>query len=235
MIKTRDLVPGIYYNKSRDFQALGRVFEVLYNYAKTGADLVANSYEDTKMLDLLVTTLGFNSKHNYNVDDLVALCNTFIIILKNKGSIKSVEDAITALMNAQHLESAFAVIDRYEKEPGTETTIKMYSIDIYIPEELTDLILLEDLFEYILPAGYTYRFIYSTFVSEPLKTNLDFSSVEDYIKYDTNSNLLSQVGVVTAVEDGNAVNINRPTIGTLDNTPMGISYASVVFRPTLRN
>ena len=228
MIKTKDLVPSIYYNKSRDFQAIGRVFEVLYNYAKTGADLVLNSYEDTKMLDLLAKTLGFNSKHNYNTDDLVTLCNTFITILRDKGSLTSINEAVIALLNAQHIEEQFLVVDSVDNT----THKKTHSVDIYIPKELTDLILLEDLFDYILPAGYTYRFIYATFPSEgALTTNLTVDSITNVIKY--NSNNISQVAVVTEVSDGHSVNIERPT-ATVSPAELGISYASVVYRPVSR-
>lgn len=221
MIKVRDLVPTIYYNKSRDFQALGRVFEVLYNYAKTGTDLVLNSYEDTKMLDLLAKTLGFNSKHNYNTDDLVTLCNTFILILKNKGSKKSIEDSITALLNAQHIESKFYVNDLYN-----ENNVKEHSLEIYIPSDLDDLVLLEDLFDYILPAGYTYRFIYSVFPDTELKTSSYVDSKTNQIIYDSND-----IAEVAYVQEGAKYNIERPTINTSTAKHLGITYASVVFKP----
>jgi len=220
MIKVKNLVPTIYYNKSRDFQVLGRVFEVLYNYAKTGADLVLNSYEDIKMLDLLAKTLGFNSKHNYNTDDLVTLCNTFILILRNKGSKKSIEDAVTALLNAQHIESKFFVNDLYN-----ESGVKEHSLEIYIPSDLTDLILLEDLFDYILPAGYTYRFIYAVFPDTVLKTGSYVESKTNQIKYSNNN-----ISEVAYVESGNKYNIDRPTINTTTANHLGISYASVVFK-----
>lgn len=229
MIKTKNLVPSIYYNKSRDFQAIGRVFEVLYNYAKTNADLILNSYEDVKMLDLLVKTLGFNSKHNYNTDDLVTLCNIFIAILKDKGSLTSVNEAVTALLNAQHVEKNFLVVDSIDYT----TNKKAHSVDIYVPKELTDLILLEDLFDYILPAGYTYRFIYATFPGgdDSITTKTSVDSITNVIKYE-DSNAISQVAVVKAVNDGHDVNITRPT-ATVSPTELGISYASVVFRPTV--
>ena len=227
MIKTRDLVPSIYYNKSRDFQAIGRVFEVLYNYAKTNTDLLLNSYEDTKMLDLLAKTLGFNSKHNYNTDDLVTLCSTFITIIKNKGSLTSINQAITALLKSQHIENTFVVVD---KRADSVSHNKEHVLEIYIPKELTDLILLEDLFDYILPAGYSYRFIYAQFIPDAFNTSTSIESAVNSLKYDSNN--LAQVGVVKSVSgsQGSSINVNRPRI---NNNPssLGISYASVVYKP----
>lgn len=222
MIKTKDLVPSIYYNKSRDFQAIGRTFEVIYNYLKTNTDLVLNSYEDIKMLDLLAKTVGFNSKHTYNTDDLYALCNSFVTILKNKGSIKSIELAVILLLNAQHIESKFYVDDVTDA-----SNKKQHSLDIYIPKELSDTILLDDLFDYILPAGYTYRFIKSTFISEPRNTYAYVQSTGNAQKYEMNDTAF--VAIVT----GSGLNIIRPSINT-EAEPLGISYASVVFLPESR-
>lgn len=227
MIRTRDLVPEVYYNKSRDFQALGRVFEIVYNYAKTGTDLIRNSYEDVKMLDLFAKTIGFNSKHNYNTEDLLTLCNTFITILKNKGSKKSVELSVIALLKAQHLEDSNYYI---EDVVDAVTQVKQHSLDIYVPKELTDIILLEDLFDYILPAGYTYRFIPARFNAHAYITQLtSVDRIKMHEFYD--SNKMAQVGVTSnSVSTNYGYNIVKPTI---DNSvqQLGISYASVVYKP----
>jgi len=222
MIRTRDLVPNIYYDKSRDFQAIGRTFEVIYNYAKTNTDLVLNSYEDVKMLDLLAKTIGFNSKHNYNTEDLYTLCNTFIWILKNKGSKKSVEMAVTAMLNAQHIdERDFLVVDAVDENKN-----KLYELDIYISKELTDLILLEDLFEYILPTGYAYRFI-------PAKFIRDLHMTYAYIEHISNMQSYAMPNLsYVAVVEGSKANISMPTINTTSSSKVGgISYANVVFVP----
>ena len=64
-----DLVPEVYYRESRDFSYLGRLLEIVFNHVKTGSDLVNSNplNEDiySSMLDILSTTLGFESKHNY--------------------------------------------------------------------------------------------------------------------------------------------------------------------------
>ena len=108
MIKTRDLVPEVYYNKSRDFQALGRVLEVLYAYVKTNADLIEglplSDNCDLLMINLLTTTLGFTRKHAYNSNDLMKICKVFSEIVRLKGTKKAIEYLVNSLINAQNID-----------------------------------------------------------------------------------------------------------------------------------
>lgn len=151
MIKLYDKLPEIYFTESRDFQAIARSFEVIYNYIKTNADNVGHlcfdDNFDTQLLNLLTITLGFISKHNYNTRDLFNLCSSFANILKNKGSLKAVEETIKVLLNAQEIDKYFFVdIDKEDRR----------NLLIYLPYELEDIVLLEDVFDYILPSGFTY-------------------------------------------------------------------------------
>ena len=161
MIRTRNIVPDVYYNQSRDFQFLGRVFEVLFNYSKMNVDLakenqLSNNSEDS-LVNLLTKTLGFETKHQYNTQDLKAICGVFNSLIRQKGSIIAIENACKTLMSVQN-KDAILVVDDEEVEHE-----RTHVLDIYVPAELTDLILLEDLFDYILPAGYDYRFIKSAY------------------------------------------------------------------------
>ena len=154
MIKTKDLVPGIYYNQSRDFQLLGRVFEVVFNYLKTNIDLMSGSPLSKNLDDTLIAlatkTVGFNTKHAYNTRDLKSICEVFSSLLKIKGTKTSIENACKTLMYTQNLYGVVNV--------NTSNEDDKYTILIDVPVDLTDLILLEDLFDYILPAGYDFRF-----------------------------------------------------------------------------
>ena len=184
MIKVQKLVPEIYYSQSRDFQFLGRVFEVLANYVKMNIDLVAENplskNSDDKMINLLTTTLGFETKHDYNTQDLRAICNVFVDLVRRKGAKSSIEDACRTLMSVQNLSGYLSVEDEEEEDSITHEHAKTYTINIYIPAELTDLILLEDLFDYILPAGYEYRFIRSLKTPEILNTFKTTSTTNNY-------------------------------------------------------
>ncbi len=175
MIKLYERLPQIYYHKSRDFQFLARVYEVLFNYLKTNVDvtesLVFNENFDISFLNLLALTLGFTSKHNYNTRDLFNLCSSFAKILRNKGSKKSIEDTIKILLNAQRIEKPFSVdFDSEDK----------YNLLIYITSDVKDLVLLEDVFDYILPCGYTYSFIKTDVLQDINSMKLKTASVEKH-------------------------------------------------------
>ena len=38
MIKLQELTPSVYYEQSRDFQFIGRLYDIVLNYIKTNAD-----------------------------------------------------------------------------------------------------------------------------------------------------------------------------------------------------
>ena len=161
-IDVENLLPENYYKGSRDFQLLGRIFEVALNYNKTGADMVLNNIlsdnSDVRILDLVAKTLGFESKHEYNVNDLMALCKSFKKIMLKKGTVEAVEECVNVLLKAQDITSQARVFCDNEDDPS-DPTVKAYNVRILIPQELNDVILLEDMLDYVLPTGYTYNIL----------------------------------------------------------------------------
>lgn len=151
-MKFDKMIPEVYYKESRDFSFVGRVIEVMLNYLKTNVDLVGqypinNNEASSSLIELMATTLGFESKHKYQNKDLVSLCSVFALLLRNKGNKKSIEDAITTLMRSQGIDDTFSI----EADPNED-----YKYVIYVPQKLNDIVLLEDIYEYILPAGWNY-------------------------------------------------------------------------------
>ena len=145
LIKFQDLTPEVYYKRSRDFQYIGRLFDLVLNNAKMNTDIISslplNPDMDPRLLDLLALTLGFKSKHEYNTKQLAALCSIFPFVLRNKGSKLAIETACNALLNAEGI----------TKEASIEVSNQIVSM--FLPSELSDLNLLKDLLNYILPAG----------------------------------------------------------------------------------
>lgn len=148
MIKVHDLTPAVYYNESRDFQLLGRLYDVVINSVKTNADLLYslpysnNSPEE--ITDLLALTLGLQSKHNYNLRQLEAICSIFSYILRNKGTDTAILMACRAILRAEGLNSKVYL----EHDPDD-----YFSLTIYITKQLVDISLLRDILNYIIPAG----------------------------------------------------------------------------------
>ena len=87
MIKLQDYTPDVYYNESRDFQFIGRLYDIVLNYVKTNADLLydlpLSDNSDSQFIELLAFTLGFQPKHKYTAKHLRAICSVFSDILRN--------------------------------------------------------------------------------------------------------------------------------------------------------
>lgn len=205
MIKVKNLVNSVYYNKSRDFQVVGRVLETIFNYLQTEIDLAKylnlTNNTDDKLLPLIATTLGFESKHNYDTNNLKGILSSFSYLLKNKGTKKAIQDALTILLRCQNIDATATVnVDKTTNE-----------VIIYIPYNLQDTILLEDLFNYILPAGWTYNFIKTQYGS-PLSDSYNISDSINWYNF-TNARL-GQVSVGPSINIGNgqvwAKNTLRP-------------------------
>lgn len=193
MIKTQNLVPQVYYDKSRDFQLLGRTFDIVFNYLKTNIDLIYNNplsdNSDERLVDLLALTLGFKSRHNYNVKQLTAMCSSFMLAMRNKGNITGIELAVNTLIQAEGIKNgALILVDS-----------KNNNLNIYIPVELTDINLLNDLLVYILPAGMSCSIIRQQLVETSALTEGAVGSQIVYLHNKT-SDLLGVIGQYSEAE-----------------------------------
>lgn len=170
LIKFQDLTPEVYYKRSRDFQYIGRLFDLVLNNAKMNTDIISslplNPDMDPRLLDLLALTLGFKSKHEYSTKQLAALCSIFPFVLRNKGSKLAIETACNALLNAEGI----------TKEASVE--VSNQTVSIFLPSGLSDLNLLKDLLNYILPAGMSCSIVREATFVPPSSTTL--VSYNDY-------------------------------------------------------
>ena len=191
-MKVDKLVPDVYYKESRDFSYIGRLFEIVFNYMKTNADLIDQDLDsentNSLLLELLKYTLGFESKHDYINKDVIHITSTFIDLLKKKGTREAIEEAILALLNSQKIEDT----------PYITLDNETYTITLYVPEALEDIILVEDLFEYILPTGWTYTIIKTTWLP-------DYNPSDRIVQTDSTNNHSSNkqnAGQIVKVEQG---------------------------------
>lgn len=174
MIRTQDLTPSIYYKESRDFQLFGRLYDIVFNYVKTNVDLMENfpinAHTDSKLIELLARTLGFNNKLNYRNDDLNAICNVFISLMRDKGSLRSIKSLVRTILNVSDINKNHLV--------SMNIASKYPLIEIHVPDVVSnsEIKLLEDVLEYILPIGVCYD-IKTTKVSEVDRGTLNLSDV----------------------------------------------------------
>lgn len=158
MINTLKITPSIYSKESRDYQLIGRLYNAVFNYTKMSIEGVYNlplsPNSDVRFLDLVAKTIGFESKHNYNIENLFALCSSFKKIMWHKGTKEAIEELISVLINSQNIQKLFTV-DVYTN--NNPPLFRPYSVVINVPAELKDIIMIEDVMSYILPAGFVYE------------------------------------------------------------------------------
>ena len=154
----------------------------MLNNAKMNTDIISslplNPDMDPRLLDLLALTLGFKSKHEYNTKQLAALCSIFPFVLRNKGSKLAIETACNALLNAEGI----------TKEASIE--VSNQTVSIFLPSELSDLNLLKDLLNYILPAGMSCSLVQEATLVPPSSTTL--VNYQDYVVNYTNTSKKSK-------------------------------------------
>jgi hypothetical protein len=181
MIKLQHLTPEVYYKESRDFQLLGRLFDLILNAVKTDTDLLytlpLSTNSDEKLLELLALTLGFKPKHQYNARNLKAVCSVFSEILRNKGSIKAIKIACEALFNSMDISQQLD----YDFTKGKDNT----ELNLYIAQDFGDITLLNDLLSYILPAGMSCNIIREFHILTDSNTNIGISDLVTKSKINT--------------------------------------------------
>lgn len=203
MIKLQDFTPEIYYKQSRDFQLLGRLYDVVLNSVKTNADAlyslpIADSTMQTRRLDLLAYTLGFTPKHNYTNTQLAAVCSVFPKLLKLKGSIAAIQLLGDTLLSSEGITDKFNCIVE-------GTTVKLF-----VPSTLSSVTLLNDLLDYLLPAGMSCVIARASLESVLIATEVEIpTKVHIFKKCD-----LTDLSVVPSITDDskeNSANFTSPT------------------------
>ena len=224
MIEVDKLVPTSYYENSRDFQVLGRLFEMVLNYSKTNADLVLGTIVSDNMnlelVELALYTLGFFKKHNYPNTDLLILAKIFKSIMKIKGTKSAIEYCVYLLLRSQHIEEEFELTINNLVDTTRDVTKdcnELYTIDLRLPTKVKDTILLDDLFDYILPAGYTYNIYYTLLSTTTLKDI--YKTTADVTFASGNNSLAIFAGVYSTETDNKSrtyrtVVVNKDSIGS---------------------
>lgn len=210
MINLKNLTPKVYYQQSRDFQFIGRLYDIVLNAAKTNTQLIenvpiSNNLNSNQFLDLLSYTLGFKTLHEYNSEQLKAICGIFSLLLKYKGSITAVILATKAILNASGIKESIS----YNFENN--------NLQVSIPASLKDLSLLRDLLYYILPAGITCELVTSTPIKYEAKTYPKFKSSTNTQKFDESdlSKVISETEFVGLVQSPIGRIVNTTVVGEI--------------------
>lgn len=224
LIRVQDNVPECYENESRDFQLIGRLYDCVVNGVKFDIDTMLNLTDTLKcnqcVLQLLQTKLGFFSDAVLTNTELRYTLSAFPTIIKNKGSLRGIKQAVYVFLKANHLTSS-AMISITQKDD-----VNPYSIVIGINAPIMSTTLLDEIFRYILPTGYTVSYLFYTNISgdELFKLSVEANAI--FVSNTINSRV--RAGTHDSI-DGEALtfnNISDHLIGAVDTTEV-ISTDSV--------
>ena len=157
MIKTQLLVPNVYYRDSRDFQFLGRLYDYIFNYLKASIDSMntfpLNNTDQTTFYELILRTLGFFVQGNYDMNNLRGVASSYSHIIKNKGSLTGITSAVITVLRAQGIGEKVSITINKDYNNQNVLTVRVGVRDLLSSDELN---LLDEIFNYILPAGMNY-------------------------------------------------------------------------------
>lgn len=211
-IKLQHMTPRPYYEQSRDFQLIGRLFDIVLNSVKTNADMIyslpLSVDTDEKLADLVALTLGFKLKHNYPAKSLMALCSAFPTALKKKGSLAGVEEIVKTLVRAEGLKDKWIC----------ETNEACDTVSVVVPLRFSNVTLLKDALEYVIPAGMSCEVSKMNFMLSEEVTEIAISDAvrHRWIKHNTIASLGGELN--TDFSRGNAY----------DNVASGYTFAGSV-------
>lgn len=214
-MRIEHMIPEVYYKESRDFAYVGRLLEILLNYIKTGADCVAanndNQYANSNLLKLLIDTLGFNTKHAYINKDLAIVASAFSEILRNKGSLYAVDLAVRLMLNSQGFEEQ-------EIYQNAIYDSAYHLLIISLPHSFKDVILLEDLLDYILPVGVIYeiRRMGSADTACTTAIAIDTDNSEKAVSYYYRENANHEFGMLLDTLDRNGNEVIKNMYANID-------------------
>lgn len=180
MLRTQEMVPDYYIEKSRDFQVLCRLYDFTLNALKYNIDTM-QSLTDTKTvkdtaLPLVGDKFGIYNKESYSNRELL---EALPIAIKYKGSLKSVKILINAFLDSLDIFDFAVAYHTKDEESAKEISeilrrdIRPYSIVIVLSSfpSLTNLKILNEYMKMVIPSGMIveYAFGVSQFILTKFK------------------------------------------------------------------
>lgn len=145
-------VPDIYIEKSRDFQLLCRIIDIVINAAaERSSGMIDNLDVDTieeNLLYLLVRKMGFTSHKYFPPKVLKNIAEIFPYCIRNKGTVDAIKKAVYAVVSA---ERDVRYLDVQYNSQDVSIQIATSASNIYIDY-------IAALLEFIMPAGVRWNY-----------------------------------------------------------------------------
>ena len=115
MFSLQNNVPSVYMDESRDFQLLLRLIDLTNNGVQFDTKSMVNLINPMKIksefLPLYASKIGFFPRRPINDTTMRYILSAFPYIIKNKGNIDGIKQAIAAILKAEKKPEAVESID----------------------------------------------------------------------------------------------------------------------------
>ena len=185
MIRTQEMVPDYYIEKSRDFQVFCRVLDYLYNSTKYNVESLTKitntkQAKDT-VLPLIGDKFGIYDKDAYSTREML---DALPIAIKYKGALHSVTTLINAFLDSMDIFDYAAVYNAKDEDSAEQISellnrpINEYTIVIVLSSypNLTKLRVLDTYLKMVLPSGMFVEYIFGFD-----KRIIDIYKYEDFV------------------------------------------------------
>lgn len=185
MIRTQELVPDYYIEKSRDFQVLCRILDYLYNSTQYNTSTMLNMTSTRRakdtVLPLIGDKFGIYEKDAYSARQLLEALPT---ALKYKGSMHSVLMLINAFLDYMDVFDFATVYNAKDKESAEQVSlilnrkVSTYTLVIVLSTypNLTNLRILDTYLKMVIPSGMFIQYVFGF-----NKKILDKYKYEDFV------------------------------------------------------
>ena len=179
IFRLQDNVPDVYVRKSRDFQLLCNLFDILNGAIKFDIDSMTDILDvrscNDSLLPYLQTKLGFFTNKLLSSSEIRTVLSSFKEIVKNKGSSIGIREAIEVYLKVINASKNSRVLVINKEYQGTEyddisRLSNTYVVEVALEGQLVDVSLLDEILKYVLPAGYKLK--YSFYESQERVTDV---------------------------------------------------------------
>lgn len=197
MIRTQNNVPNYYIEKSRDFQLLCRLLDLISDSTITNVNAVKQSITpETSMssiLPLWCDKVGFEAEEYFDDNALRSIASAFPYIIRKKGTEDGIRLACNAILKAERNPDAVKPVEvNYNKDT--------FSIDVVIPISVSyvNRKALERILYYIVPAGVTYTIQFGVQTKAQVNDNV----AEETDEYSADNPLVNVSSSISSSKDG---------------------------------
>lgn len=174
--RSQNHVPDVYVKGSRDFQLFCNLFDCVNGGIKYDIDSIPDVVDtnqcNERLMPYLQTKLGFWTNVKIKAENLRIILKGFVYAVRNKGSIKGVEQAVQLFLKIAKIKTNVHI--EVINEPSNDNSLQdPYTVIIGTEERLGDTTILDEILKYILPAGYAYRYVY--YADTSFENAIDYS------------------------------------------------------------